>query len=808
MVERSPAELDALVDKLSLDRKVRLLTGATTWRTHDEPAIGLRAMVLSDGPIGVRGEHWDERDTSLALPSPTALAATFDEDLVTRMGGVLAAEARRKHVDVLLAPVLNLHRSPLGGRHFESFTEDPLLAARIGVAYVRGVQSGGVAATAKHYVANDSETERLTLSVRVSDAALHEVYLVPFEAAVAEGVWVVMSAYNAVGAATMTESPLLAEPLKGSWAFDGVVVSDWGAVRSTVESAVAAQDLAMPGPVSPWADRLVAAVESGSVPLAAVDDKVRRLLRLAERVGALGGSFADPSTVDALPLLRTAASAGTVLLRNENALLPLSPDGLRLAVLGPSAVAARSQGGGSAGVYPAAVVSPLEGITAAVGDRGTVTHTAGVHITAWPPALSVANARDPRSGAPGLLLRVLRGDGTELGAEHRLTGRVVEPACGDLTGVEILELRALLSPVEPGRWRLAVTGIGRLTLTVAGTTVFDETVHSESDDPAVVHVGPPSRLCTVDLPAGEVELVVRRWLTPDTGWVIGLGAEPDRRAPADELAAAVALAADSDVAVVVVGTTEEFESEGFDRTTLDLPGAQDDLVRAVAAVNPRTVVVVNSGGPVVLPWRNDVASVLQTWFGGQEAGHAVADVLFGVAEPGGRLPTTWAADMADVPVLDPTPVAGVLDYAEGVHIGHRAWLRSGAEPAYWFGHGLGYTTWSYDRVTVPAPVTAGEPFTVHVELRNTGQRPGREVVQVYLARLDTSVDRPMRWLAGYTAVTALSGAVVSATVTVAPTAVRHWSTADGEWRIEPGTYEVLVGRSAGDLPLRGSVTIV
>nr|BFE88400.1 hypothetical protein GCM10020093_110010 [Planobispora longispora] len=256
-------------------------------------AIGLRAMVASDGPVGVRGEGWDERNTSLTLPSATAMAATWDEDLVELLGGLIAAEARRKGVHLVLAPTLNLHRSPLGGRHFECYSEDPLLTGRVGAAYIRGVQAGGVAATAKHYVANDSETERLTLDARVDEQTLRELYMAPFEAAVEAGVWAVMSAYNGVNGATMSESPLLAEPLKGEWGFDGVVVSDWGGVRSTVPSARAAQDLAMPGPNPLWEENLVAAVRAGEVPEAAIDDKVRRLLRLADRVGAL-----DPGSPD------------------------------------------------------------------------------------------------------------------------------------------------------------------------------------------------------------------------------------------------------------------------------------------------------------------------------------------------------------------------------------------------------------------------------------------------------------------------------------------------------------------------------
>jgi beta-glucosidase len=802
-------DLNVLVAKLSLAQKVRLLAGASPWRTYDEPAIGLRAMVTSDGPVGVRGEYWDERDTSLALPSPTALAATFDEDLVRRLGGVLAAEARRKHVDILLAPMLNLHRSPVAGRHFECFAEDPLLTGRIGAAYIGGVQAGGVAATAKHYVANDSETERLTLGVRVDEATLHEVYLAPFEMAVEAGAWLVMSAYNAIDGVTMTEHPLLAEPLKGRWGFDGVVVSDWGAVRSIAPSARAAQDLAMPGP-GPWGDELVAAVRAGEVSEPAIDEKVLRLLRLAGRVGALNGSRPTKATVDGSQrlLLRRAVAAGTVLLRNVDNLLPLSTKDLKVAVLGPNATATRILGGGSAGLYPASVVSPLAGVRRALDDTSVVRHAAGVHLTDWPAPLHTGNARDPRSGEPGVLLRLLDAADAEIHTEHRLVGRILEPTAVDVGDVAAVEVHARLRPEVTGRWRLAVTGIGHVILTADGVTVFDDTIEEATGDPAVVHVAPPSRRLELDLVAGrDADLVLRRELTPDTGWVIGLAAEPPRREPADELAAAVALARASDVAIVVVGTTEEFESEGFDRTTLALPGEQDALVSAVAAVNPRTVVIVNAGGPVLLPWRDDVPAVLLSWFPGQEAGDGLADVLFGAAEPGGRLPTTWPARTADVPVLDTVPVHGVLDYAEGPHIGYRAWLRADTAPAYWFGHGLGYTTWAYDGVVVPTRIEPGQPFTVSVRVRNTGHRTGRDVVQVYLARPDSTVTRPVRWLAGFAAVTAAPGKTVDVAVQVAPRAIQHWSTADHAWRTEPGAFEVHVGRSAGDLTLSATTTV-
>ncbi len=297
--------IEELVARLGLEAKVRLCTGANFWATWDEPAAGLRAISLSDGPAGVRGDAWDERRTSTNLPSPTCMAASWDEDLAERLGRFLATEARALGVDVLLGPTINLHRSPLGGCHFECFSEDPLLTARIGAAYVRGVQGEGVAATPKHYVANDSETERFTLDARVGERALRELYLAPFEHLVREtGAWLVMAAYNSVNGTTMTESPLLADPLKGEWAFDGVVVSDWHAARSLASAAQSATDLAMPGPNGPWGDNLVAAVNNGSIPESAVDDNVRRLFRLAARVGALadvprdGVEVAPPGTVE------------------------------------------------------------------------------------------------------------------------------------------------------------------------------------------------------------------------------------------------------------------------------------------------------------------------------------------------------------------------------------------------------------------------------------------------------------------------------------------------------------------------------
>ncbi|OQQ15601.1 glycosyl hydrolase [Streptomyces sp. M41(2017)] len=886
------AERERLLGKLTLREKVRLLTGATTWRTRAEPALGLREMVLSDGPAGVRGQSWDERDPSLLLPSASALGALWDERFVERLGGLLAAEARRKDVDVVLAPTLNLHRTPLGGRHFECFSEDPELTGRTGAALVRGIQARGVAATAKHYVANDSETDRLTVDVRVSERVLREVYLAPFEAAVEAGVRVVMAGYNGVNGTTMNASPLLTDPLKREWGFDGVVVSDWGALRDGDPAGRAGLDLAMPGPDSRWGAALVRAVEDGRVPVSAVDDKVRRLLTLAAACGALGeppvraaagagtsvgadaragaseeaarpeaadapthahtDADADalaggaPGTLgpagarsasgvpadayadaaggggggggveaaraaegfdrDARDLLRRAVAASAVLLHNRY-VLPLDPARLRtVAVIGAHAVLPRTQGGGSAGVFPRHVVTPLDGIRAALGDGTRVVHVPGPSTDAPPPPLAPDLCSDPTTDTPGVRLRLLDASGNELYTEHRLSGRQLEPP--ELPGAHTVEISAVLLPGTTGPWTIGVGGFGRMSVTVDEHVVLEGEFARETDDPAVVHVNPPVHCVRVPLTSGRaVRVTARRELAPGTGRATVVTAAPPRPDDRAALAEAAVAARRADAAIVVVGTTEHGESEGYDRTDLGLGGRQDDLVRAVTAANPHTVVVVNSGGPVELPWRAQAGAVLLTWFPGQEGGSGLADVLFGHAEPGGRLPTTWAATLADAPVTRTEPAAGRLDYDEGLHIGYRAWARHHRTPAYWFGHGLGYTTWAYEALDVPDDLVAGESFTVRIGLRNTGGRPGREVVQVYLAGPPGPLERPERWLAGYTAVHAAPGERTAAVVRIPGRALRHWDEDDHAWRTRPGPYRVLAGRSAGSLPLT-AVTLV
>jgi beta-glucosidase len=807
----SDAKITEALAMLSLEEKVQLLTGRDFWTTWPNDTIGLRRILVSDGPSGVRGEIWDERDPSLNLPSGTALASSWDTGIARRYGAAAAVEARRKGVDVVLGPTINLHRSPLGGRHFEAFSEDPVLTADLAAAYVTGVQDNGVGATPKHYVANDSETERFTVDVRVGDRALHELYLLAFEKAVTQArAWLVMSSYNSVNGTTATENDLLETPLNSEWGFDGVVISDWTAVRS-LQSAQASQDLVMPGPDGPWADALVQAVRSGEIPEATVDRKVARILTLARRVGAFGGSSVDPVWVeDGAAFARLAAIEGTVLLENRGE-LPWDPKNLgSVAVIGDNAANARTQGGGSATVVPAYTVSPLDGLRAAL-PGASISYSRGAAVQEGLGELPLAQMTNPVTGEAGLRARFLDADGTELFAEDRRSSALVWFG-GDapIGRSATVELATRFTPAESGPVRVGFATVGHGQVYVDGKLIVDEITESEHTDLGAALLAPPTAAAEVILTAGTpVELRLEFDLAGRTGPLADLlslrfGTEPAVTDPGVLIAAAAQAAAQADVALVVVGTNSVVESEGYDRTSLALPGRQDDLVRAVAAANPRTVVLVNAGSPVLMPWRDQVAAVLIGYFGGQEFGHAVADVLLGVAEPGGRLPTTWPAAEADIPVLSTTPVNGGLEYAEGIHIGYRAWLRQDAAPAYWFGSGLGYTDFALTSVQAPASVSAGESFLVTVEVENRGERDGKQVVQVYAERPDSAVDRPVRWLVGFGAARVPAGEKAELHVSVPTRLLAYWQ--DG-WRYEPGAYQLRVGTSAVDLPLTAKVEL-
>lgn len=802
-----PAVAD-LARTLPVPERVRLLTGAGAFRLATCPAIGLRELRLSDGPGGVRGLRSATAGPAAQLPCPSLLAQSWDEDVATRAGRLVGSEAVRQGVHMVLGPTVNLHRSPLGGRLFECFSEDPLLSGRLGAAWVRGLQSRGVAACVKHLVANESETARTTVDSVVDEATLREVYLLPFEIAVRDAhPWSVMAAYNRVNGIPATQHrAVLDDVLRGEWSWDGVVVSDWSATQDGIAAARGGLDLVMPGPNGPWGPALVGAIERGEVRAEVVDRHLVRVLRLARRTGRLapvvpGGIPVEPRATASAespspepgpcdPGVRATiaemAARSMVVLVNRDTALPLRP-ATRVALIGRHARETVCAGAGSAAVRPPHRVDISTGLEALIGERLTVND--GVRVRSRPPP-----------AAPG----VLSGPGGSEGVRLTLTGsrgRIVDDrrlVAADLTvgfdddlveTVEMVRFRGELPAGGP--WIFGIIGAGHWTGRV-GDERLSRSLAASPDETDMVR--PPS--LTVGLPAGprrSFDIVADRRIVGGTVPMsrYGLVAHEPETPDGDLIDAAARAAREADVAVVVVGLTEEQESEAVDKTTLRLPGRQDDMVEAVAAAAIRTVVVVNAATPVLMPWLDRVDAVLFAGLPGQEAGHAVAAALTGVLEPSGRLVTSFPASDGDGAAWSVTPDAGRVVYREGPFIGYRGCAaRRSPAPVFWFGHGLGYSSWRWSD-----PVRLGE-WKVAVTVRNTGQRDSREVVQLYVRPRDP--ERPVH-LIGWRAVDVRAGDEVTVEVEGDPFAVRRWDTDRASWRVDTDEGELLLARGLGDV---------
>jgi beta-glucosidase len=784
---------------LPLPEKVALLTGASMFTLASHEAIGLPELRFSDGPTGVRGLTFHGGPVVALLPNATLIASAWNEDTAYEVGTILAGEAARLGVHVVLGPTVNLHRTALGGRLFEAYSEDPLLTGRLAAAYVRGLQEHGVGACLKHLVANESETDRNTVDSVVDEATLREVYLLPFEIATTDAdAWTMMAAYNDVNGVAATEHDVVNNRIvKGEWGYRGLIMSDWFATKTTAASANGGLDLVMPGPDGPWGDALVDAVRAGLVAEATVDDHLRRLLLLARRVTS-GAAVAGPAPDDAArkaQLTRLAARGMTVL--TNSGVLPLARD-RSLALIGRHALQTVCMGGGSAQVNPPYQVSVADGLAA---EFGPVTVVDGVEVRRRPvtaPGLVVG----PGTGPAGVLVTLRDAGGAVIEERHASDAVTVVGLDDDLdTPVASITFHGRLAAGGPTE--LGAFGVGDWTLR-AGPV--DErfalrAVHGGFGEEVIA---PPVHTVVAEVPGGTTVEATVTLPAPDGGPMAGagrfgliVGLAP--RPLADVLDDAVSAARRADVAVVVVGLTEEQETEAVDKSTLRLPGDQDALVSAVAAAARRTVVVVNAATPVLMPWLDEVDAVLWAGLPGQEGGHAVAAALLGVVEPAGRLVTTFPAADGAAPAWSVTPVDGRLRYDEGPFVGYRGHY-SGRVPAraprplFWFGHGLGYGSWRYDDVSL-----ALSPLAVSVTVSNTSAQTSREVVQVYFEPAED--DQPVR-LVGWRAVEVVPGG--SATVVIEPDARmwRRWDVGAGRWdRLSDGG-QLLVARGLGDVVSR------
>ena len=795
LTTESAINLENPSNRISLEEKIRLLSGADFWSTHAIPEIGLGKIVLSDGPSGVRGAIWDERHPSISLPSASALAASWNLETLETAGKISASEAIRKGVHAVLGPTINIQRSPISGRHFECYSEDPYLSGILASSFVTGLQSLGVAGCPKHFVANDSENERFTYDALISEQVLREVYLAPFEMAVRQSnPWMIMSSFNKTNGCSMSESPLLKDPLKTEWGFTGVVLSDWTAVKTVVESAKSGQDLAMPGPATPWNEGLLSAVKRGEVLESDIDEKVERILSLAERVGALQNSKVEslPSQIDNSQRLaiRQMAANGMVLVRN-NGILPLNNSVRKLAVIGTHALKGRIMGGGSATVVPVAPVSPLQGLKDALPNT-SIEFAFGCHLSEELEELPMSQCSLDQVTQAVRLQFFDENDAVFLD-EVRFASKFVKMD-GELAKVAkriICETR--FTAVQSGMHLFGGGGTGKFEISI--DDVLEQVVDTEFDPEDLLGalISPPQAYVEKYLEMGQtIDLSVSYSPSSLLAWnVISMtvGYRAPRLSETEELEHAINLAADADAVVLVVGTTERVESEGYDRESLKLPGLQDELVRKVLQANPKTIVAVNSGAPVELPWLQQTAATLVTWFPGEEFGNALADVLLGHAEPGGRMPTSWPFQLADAIVSDTTPQNGYLNYSEGLNVGYRGFHGSNREPMLWFGSGQGYTTWAFESLKLQSKIASESDLTLEIRLTNTGSREGSQVVQAYLSSDSSLVNRPSLWLAGFSRVSALPGESKTISLKIDKSAFRHW---DSGWKYESTRFKVSV----------------
>ena len=695
--------LEDLLRRMTPQEKAEMLAGSGWMESQPNARLGIPSIKMSDGPMGVRNWAGSSAVTNAkstppvlttAFPAGIGMGASWDAELVRLEGQVIAQEVKALGRNMILGPTVNINRLPLWGRDFEGYGEDPYLAARMGVAFIEGVQSEKVIPSVKHFAANNQEFERHRIDEKIDVRTLHEIYFPAFRAAVQEaGVWAVMSAYNKVNGLWCAENPyLLSDTLHKRWGFQGFVISDWGSTYSTAATVAASMNLEMPGgePMRTWLakpeakkdgngggwltrEKVLAAVAHGQLKQEAVDDSVRRLLRVMFTAGLFdthnnGGGEVD--TPQQRAVARRAATESIVLLKNDGGVLPLAAAKVHsLAVIGPSAAIARTGGGGSSLVRPKYAVTALEGIQEAAG--------AQVRVVS---ALGAAMPGDNASQA-----------------------------------------------------------------------------------------------------------------TPQAGLALRNQA--------------VELARKSDAAIVVVGYSSKLESEGFDRPSMDLPAGQDELIAAVAAANKNTIVVIAAGSAVTMTkWIGHVPAVVQAWYGGQEAGHAIGDILFGLQNPSGKLPVTFPKQWSDSPAYGHYPGENLhVTYQEGIYVGYRGFDQRNVEPLFPFGYGLSYTKFDYSGLKItPAKATAGQQVQVTMRVRNSGPRAGAEVVQLYVHDVKSSVDRPTKELKGFRRVMLNPGQAQDLSFTLDKSALSFFSTAKDDWVAEPGTFEVWIGASSRDIRLKGS----
>ncbi|KZT58969.1 glycoside hydrolase family 3 protein [Calocera cornea HHB12733] len=827
------ADIPQLVSKLFVDEKISLISAPTWWDTNKIERLEIPSLRMSDGPNGVRGSSHFKSNPAQCIPCATAMASTWDPELIQETGKFLAIEAKTKAAVILLAPTCNIQRSPLGGRAFESFSEDSFLSGTMAAAYVNGLQSNGVSACIKHFVANDQEHERTAVSSEVSERALREVYLMPFMIAQRDAKpWAYMTSYGRLNGVHCAENPrLLRGILRSEWGFDGLVMSDWFGTYSTDAAIKASLDLEMPGPPR-WRTALLIKHLLSCQKLfeSDLDERCEVLLKYVQKVAAVSpeivyGDGVERSRDDPKDRAfnRKLAGSGIVLLKNKDNVLPLKTV-KNIAIIGPNAKGKVISGGGSAALRPTYVVTPYDGIVSAAKDsRIFADYTVGCYAHRFLPTVE-DKLTDP-NGEPGWRCTFFNYD--ESGKPTlELTNYTIQDTrvrLNDFLPKELKETYFIklegtfkADKTAPFEFGMAVAGSGKLY--IDGKLTIDNWT-KQTPGEFFYGQGSAEEKAVVDLVAGKDYKILIEYTNEMPADQQRSNSQPalmrglrlggaEKIDPETAIKEAAALAAKSDVAVVVVGLSPEWESEGFDRPTMDMPGRQDELVARVAAANPNTIVVVQAGSAVSMPWVDKVAGVVQAWYLGNEVGNAIADVLFGKINPSGRLPLTLPKRMEDIPAHNNfRSENGKVHYAEDLFVGYKNYVARGIEPLFPFGFGLSYTSFQISDLKVGKPSSSDASVSVEVSVKvtNTGKVAGSEVVQLYVTPTATHLTQPQQQLRAFGKAKDLApGASTTLKLKLNKYAVSYYDDGVAAWRVDKGEYGVLVGQSSTDLPLKGS----
>jgi beta-glucosidase len=796
----------AILKQMTLEEKIDTIGGVNAFYVRANPRLGLPEFKMADGPFGIR-----KSGPSTTYAAGIALAASWDVDLALRVGKMLGRDARARGVHFLLAPAANIYRAPMCGRNFEYFGEDPFLASRMAVAYIKGVQSQGVSATIKHFLGNNSELDRHHTSSDMDERTMREIYLPTFEAAVREAqVGAIMDSYNLVNGVHMTENHRLNhQVVKQEWGFEGIIMSDWDATYDGVAAANAALDLEMPSGKFMNRATLLPAIEQGKVSVATIDDKVRRILRTAIRFGWLEREQTDRTwplfPAEGRKLALETARASMVLLKNQGNWLPLDKAKIKSVVaIGPDAYPAVPVGGGSAQASPFVAVSYLQGLVEALAGSATVTWSRGV-VPLTEIFETTVFATAATGGQPGLKAEYFDNPDLTGAATRTRIDEHVSFSWDRPNGWPIGQGRAgsarwtgYFIPAASGAYRFAVSsyGLNQYRLYVDGKPVFDRTAQPQ-----------PIGLATLKLQAGRAYAIRLEYLHRDHHARMGMGV---RKVSELIEPGAKKLAAAADVAVVLAGFDPSNESEGFDRT-FELPAGQDELIDMVRGANKNTIVVVTAGGGVdMTKWVDGIRAIVQAWYPGQEGGTALAQLLFGDFSPSGKLPATFERQFEDSAVYRSYAPQDDkrIPYREGVFLGYRHFDRVKTKPLFPFGHGLSYTTFKYSGLTVtPALMPDNGVVTVAFDLTNTGKREGAEVAQLYVGDGHAPVPRPMKELKGFAKVSLKPGEGKRVQISLDRRALSYFDEKTKQWKAEPGDFEVLVGSSAQQIELRGKLSL-